>query len=65
MYLIMVICVILPVIGLGYYVIHKVTPGMFLVRTSLARVLSFQMEIQSDKAEPRPVSALPQKTTQS
>jgi hypothetical protein len=56
--------IVLAALGLGYYVVHKMTPVKFLVRTSLARVFLFQMEIQSDKAGPEPAPALSRKRTQ-
>jgi hypothetical protein len=39
--------VILAVIGLGFYVVGRMRPGSFRVRTSLLRMFSFSMEIES------------------
>ena len=40
------ICVlVLPVLGLGYYTVHKMTPGSFRVQTSVWRLFSFHVEI--------------------
>jgi len=41
-------CVItLPVLGLGYYTVHKMQPGSFRVQTSVWRLFSFRLEIES------------------
>ena len=42
--------VILAVIGLGFYAVGKMRPGSFRVRTSLTRMFSFSMEIESPRA---------------
>ena len=42
--------VILAVIGLGFYAVGKMRPGSFRVRTSLTRMFSFSMEIESPGA---------------
>ena len=43
-----VICVIiLAVLGLGYYTVHKMNPGSFRMRTSVWRLFSFDVEIGS------------------
>jgi hypothetical protein len=42
--------VILAVIGLGFYAVGKMRPGSFRVRTSLLRMFSFSMEIESSGA---------------
>ena len=39
--------VILAVIGLGFYAVQKMRPGSFRVRTTLMRMFSFSMEIES------------------
>jgi hypothetical protein len=41
--------VILPVTGLGFYVVRKMRPGSFRVRTSLLRMFSFSVEIENDR----------------
>jgi hypothetical protein len=42
--------VILAVIGLGFYAVCKMRPGSFRVRTTLLRMFSFSMEIESPGA---------------
>jgi len=42
--------VILAVIGLGFYAVWKMRPGSFRVRTTLLRMFSFTMEIESSGA---------------
>jgi len=42
--------VILAVIGLGFYAVRKMRPGSFRVRTTLLRMFSFSMEIESSGA---------------
>lgn len=42
--------VALAVLGLGFYVVHRMPPGSFRVRTSLLRVFSFSIEIESSGA---------------
>jgi hypothetical protein len=42
--------VILAVIGLGFYAVGKMRPGSFRVRTTLLRMFSFTMEIESSGA---------------
>jgi hypothetical protein len=43
--------VILAVIGLGFYAVRKMRPGSFRVRTTLLRMFSFSMEIESSGAD--------------
>jgi hypothetical protein len=42
--------VILAVIGLGFYAVWKMRPGSFRMRTTLLRMFSFNMEIESPSA---------------
>jgi hypothetical protein len=52
--------VILAVIALGFYAVGKMRPGSFRVRTSLLRMFSFSMEIESPgAAAPSPGPAAP------
>jgi hypothetical protein len=39
--------VFLTVLGLGFYTVHKMTPGSFRVQTSVWRIFSFRVEIES------------------
>jgi hypothetical protein len=39
--------VILAVLGLGFYAVHRMRPGSFRLRTSVLRLFSFSMEIES------------------
>jgi hypothetical protein len=41
--------VVLTVLGLGFYTVHKMTPGSFRVQTSIWRVFSFHVEIESQQ----------------
>jgi hypothetical protein len=41
--------VILAVIGLGFYAVRKMRPGSFRVRTTLLRIFSFSLEIESSE----------------
>jgi hypothetical protein len=51
------ICVvILAILGLGYYTVHKMTPGSFRVQTSVWRLFSFHVEIESAGMAREPVS---------
>lgn len=38
---------VLAMIGLGFYTVGRMRPGSFRVRTSLLRMFSFSMEIES------------------
>jgi hypothetical protein len=42
--------VILAVIGLGFYAVRKIGPASLRVRTTLLRMFSFTMEIESSSA---------------
>ena len=46
--------VALAVLGLGFYVVRVMKPGSFRLRTSLLRVFSFSMEMESSGATNRP-----------
>jgi hypothetical protein len=46
--------IILPVLGLGYFTVHKMRPGSFRVQTSVWRVFSFRLEIESTDITPKP-----------
>jgi hypothetical protein len=48
--------VILTVLGLGFYTVHKMTPGSFRVQTSVWRVFSFHVEIESKAWTENPLS---------
>ena len=37
--------VVLAVLGLGFYAVHKMRPGSFRLRTSVLRLFSFSIEI--------------------
>jgi len=51
------ICVvILAILGLGYYTVHKMTPGSFRVQTSVWRLFSLHVEIESSGMAREPVS---------
>ena len=39
--------VILAVLGLGYYTVHKMRPDSFRIQTSVWRLFSFRVEIES------------------
>lgn len=39
--------VILAVLGLGFYAVHRMKPGSFRLRTNVLRLFSFSMEIES------------------
>jgi len=57
MFVSLITCVIvLPALGLGYYAVYKMKPGSLLVRTSLGRILSLQVEIKSANTKPELVS---------
>ena len=48
--------VVLTVLGLGFYTVHKMTtPGSFRVQTSIWRVFSFRVEIESRDWTERPI----------
>jgi hypothetical protein len=46
--------VILAVIGLGFYAVQKMRPGSFRMRTTLMRMFSFSMEIESSGSTREP-----------
>jgi hypothetical protein len=48
--------VVLAVLGLGFYAVHKMRPGSFRLRTSVLRVFSFSMEIESPGVTRKPSS---------
>lgn len=39
--------VLLAVLGLGFYAVHRMKPSSFRLRTSVLRLFSFSMEIES------------------
>lgn len=43
--------VILAVIGLGFYAVRKMQPGSFRVRTTLLRMFSFSLEVESAESD--------------
>lgn len=46
--------VVLAVLALGFYAVRRMRPGSFRLRTSLLRVFSFSMEIESLGATGKP-----------
>jgi len=52
--------VILAALGLGFYTIHRMNPGSFRVQTSVWRIFSFHVEIESTGSTEKPeAKALP------
>lgn len=43
--------VILAVIGLGFYAVRKMRPGSFRLRTTLLRMFSFSLEVESAESD--------------
>jgi len=39
--------VVLVVLGLGFFAVHRMKPGSFRLRTNVLRLFSFSMEIES------------------
>ena len=47
--------VALAVLGLGFYAVRKMRPGSFRLRTSLLRIFSFSIEIESSSVAGKPL----------
>ena len=54
-----IVCVlILPALGLGFCTVRKMKPSSFRVQTSVWRVFSFRVEIESEKPVPEEQASL-------
>jgi hypothetical protein len=52
--------VVFAVIGLGYYAVHNMRPAWFRLQTSMLRVFSFSLEIESSRRAEKPSSQVEQ-----
>jgi hypothetical protein len=52
--------VVFAVIGLGYYAVHNMRPVWFRLQTSMLRVFSFSLEIESSRRTEKPSSQVEQ-----
>jgi hypothetical protein len=50
---------ILAVLGLGFYAVRKMRPGSLRLQTSVWRVFSFTMVIESDRTTEKPADSSP------